>query len=64
MNFSATTAKASLISNRSMSSRVRPALASTLRAAGTGAFSISVGQSPMLAMATTRARGFSPCLSA
>ena len=61
MNFSATTAKASLISNRSMSSIVRPALASTLLVAGTGAFSIRVGQSPMLAMATTRARGFSPC---
>ena len=55
MNFSATTANASLISNRSMSSSVSPALASTLRAAGTGAFSISVGLSPMLAMATTRA---------
>jgi ABC-type nitrate/sulfonate/bicarbonate transport system substrate-binding protein len=60
MNFSATTAKASLISHRSMSSIVRPALASTLRAAGTGALSISVGLSPMLAMATTRARGFRP----
>ena len=57
MNFSATTAKASLISNRSMSSSVRPALASTLRAAGTGAFSISVGLSPMFAIATiARAR--------
>src|SRR6478736_6597920 len=43
MNFSATTANASLISNRSISSSVRPALASTLRAAGTGAFSIEVG---------------------
>src|ERR1700749_4957541 len=36
MNFSATTEKASLISQRSMSSTVRPALASTLRLAGTG----------------------------
>ncbi len=60
MNFSATTAKASLISQRSMSSTVRPALASTLRAAGTGALSISVGLSPMLAIATTRARGVMP----
>ena len=48
MNFSATTAKASLISNRSISSIVRPALASTLRAAGTGAFSINVGDDPTL----------------
>ena len=60
MNFSATTAKASLISNRSMSSSVSPALASALRAAGTGALSISVGLSPMFAIATTLARGFSP----
>ena len=57
MNFSDTTAKASLTSNRSMSSSVSPALASTLRAAGTGALSMSVGSSPMLAVATTRARG-------
>ena len=62
MNFSATTAKASLISQRSMSSTVRPALASTLRAAGTGALSISVGSSPTLAVATIRARG--PALAA
>src|SRR5689334_4253433 len=60
MNFSATTANASLISNRSMSSSVRPALANTLRAAGTGAFSIRVGESPIFAIATTRARGFRP----
>ena len=33
-------------------------------AAGTGAFSISVGQSPMFAVATMRARGFRPFLSA
>jgi hypothetical protein len=64
MNFSATTAKASLISQRSMSSTVRPALAKTFLAAGTGAFSISVGLSPTLAVATTRARGFSPCVVA
>ena len=36
MNFSGTTAKASLTSNRSIWSSVMPALASTLRAAGTG----------------------------
>ena len=60
-NFSATTANASLISIRSMSSSVMPALSSTLRAAGPGALSISVGESPTLAMATTRARGLSPC---
>ena len=39
---------------------VSPAFASTLRVAGTGAFSIRVGQSPMFAIATTRARGFRP----
>ena len=61
MNFSGTTAKASLTSNRSMSSRDMPALASTFLVAGTGALSISVGSSPMLAVATMRARGFSPC---
>ena len=32
-----------------------------LAAAGTGAFSIRVGESPMFAIATTRARGFRPC---
>ena len=64
MNFSATTAKASLISNRSISSSVSPAFASTFRAAGTGAFSIRVGESPILAIATTRARGFNPCFLA
>ena len=32
--------------------------------AGTGAFSIRVGESPILAIATTRARGFRPCFSA
>ena len=35
---------------------VSPAFANTLRVAGTGAFSISVGESPMFAIATTRAR--------
>jgi hypothetical protein len=47
-----------------MSSTVSPALASTFLAAGTGAFSISVGQSPTLAVAMIRARGFSPFLRA
>ena len=61
MNFSGTTAKASLTSNRSIWSSDMPALASTLRAAGTGALSMSVGSSPMLAAATIRARGVSPC---
>ena len=62
--FSATTANASLISHRSMSSTVRPAFSSTFFAAGTGAFSISVGLSPTFAVATTRARGFQPCFVA
>jgi len=60
MNFHATTAKASLISKRSMSSSVMPALARTLRAAGTGSLSISSGLPATLAMATMRARGFQP----
>jgi len=60
MYFSTTTAKASLTSNRSMSSSVKPALASTLRVAGTGPLSIRMGLSPMLAMATMRARALRP----
>ena len=61
MNFSETTAKASLISKRSMSLMLKPALANTFLAAGTGAFNIKVGSSPMLAVVTMRARGFMPC---
>ena len=60
MNFSATTAKASLISKTSISSLVKPAFSNTFFAAGTGALSISVGQSPIFAVATMRARGFMP----
>ena len=59
-NFSDTTANASLISKMSMSSVVMPARFSTFLAAGTGALSISVGSSPSVATATTRARGVSP----
>jgi hypothetical protein len=44
-----------------MSSTLKPARASTFLVAGTGAFSIKVGESPILAVATTRARGFRPC---
>ncbi len=61
MNFSGTTANASFTSNRSMSSNDMPALASTFLVAGTGALSISVGSSPMFAVATILARGFRPC---
>ena len=64
MNFSATTAKASLISHRSMSSTVRPARSSAFFAAGTGAFSMRVGQSPMLIAEMIFARGFQPCFLA
>ena len=32
--------------------------------AGTGPFNINVGSSPILAVATTRARGFRPCVRA
>ncbi len=61
MYFSGTTAKASLTSNRSMSLERHAALARTFLVAGTGAFSIKVGSSPMLAVATMRARGRNPC---
>ncbi len=60
MNLIGTTAKASLISNRSMSFRLIPALARAFLAAGPGAFSISSGESPVEATARIRARGFSP----
>ena len=56
----ATAAKASLISNRSMSSTPRPALASALRAAGAGPVSMIVGSAPETAVAMIRARGVRP----
>ena len=52
-----TAANASLTSNRSMSSIVRPALASALRVAGIGPVSMIVGSAPESAVATMRARG-------
>ena len=60
MKRSTTAANASLISTRSMSSTVRPALASALRAAGAGPVSMMVGSAPETAAATMRARGVSP----
>ncbi len=60
MNRIATAANASLISNRSMSSTSRPALASALRAAGAGPVSMIVGSEPETAVATIRARGVRP----
>ena len=60
MNFSGTTAKASLISTSWMSFMVMPAFFSALRAAGPGAFSISSGLSPAVAIERIRARGFRP----
>src|SRR6266511_2419009 len=54
---STTGANASLISNRSMSSRVRPAFLRTRWVAGIGALSIITGSAPARAMACTRARG-------
>ena len=51
---------ASLISQTSMSSGVRPALARAARAAGAGAVSMIVGSTPVVAAATTRARGVRP----
>ena len=60
MNRIATAANASLISNRSMSSTVRPALASALRDAGAGPVSMIVGSAPETAAARIRARGVRP----
>ena len=48
------------VTHKSMSSLVNPDRSNTVHAAGTGALSMSVGQSPMLASATIRARGVSP----
>ena len=52
MNRMATAANASLTSKRSMSSTVRPALASALRLAGAGPVSMIVGSAPESAVAT------------
>ena len=62
MNFIGTAAKASLTSNRSMSSIFNPALASALRVAGMGPVSMMVGSAPLSAVATMRARGLKPCV--
>ena len=59
----ATAANASLISKRSMSSTVSPALARALREAGAGPVSMIVGSAPERAVATIRARGVSPLRS-
>ncbi len=56
----ATDAKASLISTRSMSSIVSPALASALRAAGPGPISMMMGSVATRAVETTRPRGVRP----
>ena len=56
----ATDAKASLISTRSMSSIVRPALASALRAAGAGPVSMMTGSVATKAIEITRPRGVRP----
>ena len=55
-----TAANASLISTRSMSSMVSPALASALRVAGAGPVSMMVGSEPETAAETIRARGVRP----
>src|SRR6266498_3842597 len=59
--FRTTAANASLSSNRSMSSTVSPAVASTLRVAGVGPVSMIVESAPLVAVATIRARGVNPC---
>ncbi len=60
MVFSGTTAKASLISHRSMSATSIPAFCRALRLAGPGAVSMMTGSLPTVVMARTRARGFRP----
>ena len=60
MNRMATAAKASFISQRSMSPTSRPALASALRAAGAGPVSMMVGSAPETAAEMIRARGVRP----
>ena len=60
MVFSGTAANASLISKRSMSSSVIPALASTFSVAGPGAVSMITGSVPATACITMRARGVRP----
>ena len=61
MIFSGTTAKASLISKRSMSPTAMPAFFSARRVAGTGAVSMITGSAPQVAVAMMRARGLRPC---
>src|SRR5581483_11126030 len=53
-------ANASLISNTSMSSILRPLLASSVRVAGMGPSSINTGSQPTRHVSTTRARGRHP----
>ncbi len=60
MNFMTTAANASLTSNRSMSSKSSPALASALRADGAGPVSMIVGSDPTTPTDTMRARGVRP----
>ena len=54
-------AKASFSSITSMSDSFRPAFSSTLRVAGAGPKPMMRGGTPAVALATTRARGVSPC---
>lgn len=60
MNFSATTAKAFDLEQVDVL-KAESSLGKDLPRCRDRAFSISVGESPMVAMATTRARGFNPC---
>ncbi len=60
MNLSTTAANASLISHRSMSFLLMPALARHRSAAGPGAVSMISGSVPAVADMRMRARGFSP----
>jgi hypothetical protein len=56
-----TTAKASLISQRSMSFALMPASVSALCEAGAGALSMITGSAPQVAVARILPRGFRPC---
>ena len=59
--WSGTVAKASLISQRSMSETAIPAFFSALAEAGAGAVSMITGSAPAVAVARTRARTLRPC---
>ncbi len=60
MQFNATIQKASLISQKSISSAVKPACFSAISEAGTGPRPITVGSTPANPIETTFAKGLIP----